>query len=45
MHSRDVLVGDGPDIAALTDGKAIVRGQERRWSAVGLYPIRDGRIV
>lgn len=45
IHRRDVLVGEGPDIAALTDGKAVVRGHERQWSTVGLYTVCDGRIA
>lgn len=45
IHCRDALVGDGSDIAALTDGKAVVRGHERQWSTVGLYTVRDGRIA
>jgi ketosteroid isomerase-like protein len=45
MHRRDVLVGDGDDIAALTDGTAVVRGRERRWSTVGLYGVRNGQIA
>jgi len=44
MHPGDVLVGDGARIAALTDGTAMIGGVERRWSTVGLYEIRDGRI-
>ena len=45
MHPGDVLVGDGPRIAALTDGTAMIGGVERRWSTVGLYEIRDGRVA
>lgn len=45
MHSGDVLVGDGDRIAALTDGTAAVGDVQRRWSTVGLYRIRDGRIA
>ena len=39
MHRRDVLVGDGDRIAALTDGSATIRGVDRHWSTVGLYEI------
>jgi len=45
MHPGDVLVGDGDRIAALTDGTAVVGGVQRRWSTVGLYQIRDGRVA
>jgi ketosteroid isomerase-like protein len=37
MHPGEILVGDGEHVAVLTDGSAIVRGTERRWSTVGLY--------
>jgi uncharacterized protein len=45
MHRRDVLAGDGPVIAALTDGTAVVHGRERSWSTVGLYQAHGGRIT
>jgi ketosteroid isomerase-like protein len=45
LHPGDVLVGDGDRIAALTDGTAVVGGVQRRWSTVGLYQIRDGRVA
>ena len=45
MHPGDVLVGDGDRVAALTDGTAVVGGVQRRWSTVGLYQIRDGRVA
>jgi len=45
MHRRDVLVGDGWLIAALTDGAAIVHGRERSWSTVGIYQTHGGRIT
>jgi ketosteroid isomerase-like protein len=44
MHPGDVLVGDGPRVAVLTEGTAVIDGQERRWSTVGLYEFRDGRV-
>ena len=37
MHRLDVLTGEGSTVAALTDGSAVVRGVQRRWSTVGLY--------
>jgi ketosteroid isomerase-like protein len=46
LRNRNVLVGEqGPEIAALTDGEALLRGRERRWSTVGLYEVRTGRIA
>jgi ketosteroid isomerase-like protein len=44
MHRRDLLVGSGDRIAALTDGTATIAGAEQSWSTLGLYEIRDGRI-
>ena len=37
LNRRDVLVGDGDRIAALTDGRATIAGVEHHWSTVGLY--------
>jgi ketosteroid isomerase-like protein len=37
MERYDVLAGDGDRIAALTDGRATIRGAAHRWSTVGLY--------
>ncbi len=37
LKRRDVLVGAGDRIAALTDGRATIAGAEPRWSTVGLY--------
>ena len=45
MERRDVLVGDGDRVAALTDGVATIRGRERRWSTVGLYELDGGQIT
>jgi ketosteroid isomerase-like protein len=45
MHPVDVLVGDGDRIAALVDGTAVLGGRRRRWSTVGLYQVRDGRVA
>jgi ketosteroid isomerase-like protein len=45
MERRDVLVGDGDRIAALTDGLARIRDVDHRWSTVGLYDVIDGRIA
>jgi len=44
MHRRDVLVGEGNRIAALTDGTAVIGDTPRAWSTVGLYDVEDGRI-
>lgn len=45
MQRRDVLVGDGDRVAALTDGVATIRGLEHRWSTVGLYEVIDQQIA
>ena len=45
MHRRDVLVGEGDRIAALTDGSATIRGVDHHWSTVGLYEITTERQV
>ena len=45
MHPGDLLTGDGDRVAVLTDGTATIGGSERRWSTVGLYELRDGRVA
>jgi ketosteroid isomerase-like protein len=45
MHPGDLLTGDGDRVAVLTDGTATIGGVERRWSTVGLYRLRGGRVV
>ena len=45
MKRRDVLVGEGDRVAALTDGQATIGGVEHDWSTVGLYVVRDGQIA
>ncbi len=45
LDRRDVLVGSGGTIAALTDGTATIAGQQRSWSTVGLYEVRDGLVA
>jgi ketosteroid isomerase-like protein len=45
MHPGDVLVGEGPRVAVLTDGTATVAGREHRWSTVGLYELRGERVA
>jgi ketosteroid isomerase-like protein len=45
MKRRDVLVGDGDQVAALTDGFATIHGVDHRWSTVGLYDVIDRRIA
>ena len=39
IQRKDVLVGDGDQVAALTDGRVTIAGHERCWSTVGLYTI------
>lgn len=41
---RDVLVGRGSRVAALTDGVAVRSGEVRTWETLGLYDVADGRI-
>jgi hypothetical protein len=45
MKRRDVLVGDGDRIAALTDGFATIRGADHHWSTVGLYDVIGRQIA
>ncbi len=45
MKRRDVLVGDGDRIAALTDGFATIRRTDHRWSTVGLYDVTGQQIT
>jgi ketosteroid isomerase-like protein len=45
MQRRDVLVGDGDRVAALTDGVATIRDVDHRWSTVGLYDVVDRQIA
>jgi ketosteroid isomerase-like protein len=45
MTRRDVLVGEGDRVAALTDGSATIGGSSRRWSTMGLYVVIDGQIA
>lgn len=45
LRSRDVLTGDGEWVASITDGDAVFGGRELTWSTVGLYRLRDERIV
>ncbi len=45
IQRRDVLVGDGNRIAALTDGSATIDGVDHRWSTVGLYDVADRQIA
>ena len=42
---RDVLVGDGDRIAALTDGRATIAGTEHYWSTVGLYDVSGQQVA
>ncbi len=45
MRRRDILVGDGDRLAALTDGFATIRNLDHRWSTVGLYDLIDQQIA
>ena len=44
LHPDDVLVGEGEVVAALTEGTALIAGNEHRWSTIGLYRFRNGLI-
>jgi ketosteroid isomerase-like protein len=45
LHRRDVLVGDGNQIVAITDGTATIAGQPRAWSTLGLYEASADKIA
>lgn len=45
MQRRDILVGDGDRVAALTDGFATIDGVDHHWSTVGLYQVVDARVA
>jgi ketosteroid isomerase-like protein len=45
MHAGDVLVGEGDHVAVLTDGTAVIGGEERRWSTVGLYRVAGEQVA
>ena len=45
MHPGDLLTGDGPRVAVLTDGTAQIGGREHRWSTVGLYELRSEQVA
>lgn len=45
MTRRDILVGEGNRLAALTDGSATIGGLRQEWSTVGLYEVEGERIA
>jgi ketosteroid isomerase-like protein len=45
MERRDILVGEGDRIAALTDGFATIGSVDHRWSTVGMYEVVNGQIA
>jgi ketosteroid isomerase-like protein len=45
LHAGEILVGDGEYIAALTEGSAVIAGEERRWATVGLYRVSGRQIA
>ena len=45
MHPRDILIGSGETVAALTDGTATIDGVEHSWSTVGLYRLAGDRVA
>ena len=44
MHLGEVLIGE-EHVAMLTDGSAVMGGEERRWTTVGLYRVRDDLVA
>lgn len=44
LHPGELLVGDQEHLAVVTDGTAVLEGAEHRWSTVGLYRTRNGKI-
>jgi hypothetical protein len=40
LRASEILVGEGEHAAALTEGRAVLAGVERRWWTVGLYRLR-----
>jgi SnoaL-like domain len=45
MRASEILVGEGGHVAALTEGRAVLAGVERRWWTVGLYRLRGELIA
>lgn len=45
MYPGEMLIGDGDHVGVLTEGAAVLGGHERRWSTVGLYRFRAGRVA
>jgi ketosteroid isomerase-like protein len=45
MQRRDVLVGDGDRVAALTYGLVTIRGVQHGWTTVGLYDVTGGQVA
>jgi ketosteroid isomerase-like protein len=45
MHPGELLVGEDDHVAVLTDGTAVIDGDEHRWSTVGLYRLRGEQVA
>jgi ketosteroid isomerase-like protein len=45
IHSEDLLVGAGDEVASLTVGSALIRGSQRRWRTVGLYRLEGEKVA
>ena len=45
MQPAEVLAGGGEHAAAITHGTATVDGRSHRWSTVGLYRLKEGRVA
>jgi len=44
MFPRETLVGE-THVGVITDGSAVIAGAERRWTTLGLYRVKDGRVA
>jgi hypothetical protein len=45
LHPGQIMLGDGPFVASLTDGTALFDGREHRGSTIGLYRLRGEQIA
>lgn len=45
LHLRELLTGDGPYVAAFTDGTATVGQVAHRWATTGLYRTSGSRVA
>ena len=45
MSNIDILTGDGPLVAAVTNGSATIDNEPQAWSTIGLYRIEHDKIA